>query len=150
MPWWIAIKGVWGGLPTPVQKGIEYAALAGLVILLLKVFWLNKHDNAVANQTKSEVTEQVRKQEEARWKPIADKLVADNLVLQTQLTTAHTANAELERSRTGILSALNTSITQSRTVYEVNREKVSAVPAADLVNAIIVQSNKLANSAPVH
>ena len=143
-----AIMGIWTGLPGPVKKIAEYAALLALAFWIFKVFWLNKHDNDVAAKATTETTDKVAKDQEAIWKPQLEKLKTDNADLAKQVTTAVAQRDELARSRETMVSALNTVITQSRTIQEGRRGQVDLIPSSQLDGALRDLSNQLAATAP--
>lgn len=143
------IRTFWIGLPSPVQRICEYAGVALLTIYAFRVLWLNPHDNKIEQQGKVSATEQVRKDEEKIWKDQTDKLKADNADLANQVLSVQSQNVELQKSRDSLVGALNTSITQIKTVQEGHRVEVSNIPASDLDGALRDLSNQLAASPSV-
>ena len=146
MPFFTAIFGFWNGLPAPVKKIAEYAGLALLAFWVFRVFWLNGHDNEVSSRATTVATDKMAKDQEKIWKPQLEKLKTDNADLAKQVVTVTAQRDEIARSRQSMASALNTSITQIRTVQEGRRGQVDLIPSSQLDSAIRVLSNQLAAS----
>jgi hypothetical protein len=146
--WFAWIAGKWGLIPGPFQKIIEYVGIVALVLWGFKVFWLNGHDNRIAAETRTQTTDQVLKQEEAKWKLETDTLKADKVDLQKQIDAAKVASDQLAKSRENIVARLATSLTQARTTQEGRRVQVNSIPASMLDGAIRDLSNELAKSSP--
>lgn len=143
---WLFAKVGMAMVPAPVKKVIVYVVVGAVALWVFKVFWLNPHDARVAEETKGQVTEQVKKAEEARWKPIEAELRKQNAELQTQLLTVQLAIVELQASRRGLETGLTADLKAVRALEVANRVKVDSIPVEELQKSVNALSAQLAGT----
>jgi hypothetical protein len=144
----IAVAAVLGMIPGPVKKGLMYAALAGAALWAFKVFWLNPHDNKIEAESRIKVTEEVRKDAEARWKLKYKKLEDQAKSLEEKAVELQLANDSLVRSRESIVSSLNKTLTNIKIIGATNHAQDQAVPDYMLDARLRDESNDLECSRP--
>ena len=144
----LTILGFWKGLPAPVKRILEYAALVGLVLWGFKVFWLNPHDNKVAAEERMKVTEDIRKAAEAKWQQQYKNLQKTNQDLEQRSAALQVTNQELARSREAIVSSLNKTIANIKTIGVNTHAQDQAVPDYMLDAVLRDVSNALKCSKP--
>jgi tRNA G26 N,N-dimethylase Trm1 len=142
--------GFWKGLPAPARKIAMYAGLAILAFWAFKVLYLNPYANKIAAETTIKVTEQVRKQAEASWKPRVEALAADKQALVQKVASLEEKAKELDRSRQVLEGNLATGIKQIRVNQEKNSGKVIAIPADKLDDAMRGISSELSGAKPTN
>lgn len=135
-----------GALPEPLKKLIVYAVLVALTFWAFKVFWLNPHDAAVAAATATKVTDQVKKEEEARWKPIQEALLKQNAELQKQLVSIKAEIAELQASRVRLEKGLQADLAKVKQQEAVNRSRIDLIPVEKLQETVNALSAQLAGT----
>src|SRR3972149_1642745 len=105
-----AIIGLWAGLPGPVKKIVEYAALLGLALWAFKVFWLNPHDNKVEGESRIKLTKELEKDFNTRYKQQIQSLQNEKATLEEKAARLQDENVNLARSRETIVGNLNKSL----------------------------------------
>lgn len=143
---WLFAKLGMAALPDPLKKVIVYLVLGAVGLWAFKVFWLNPHDQRVADETKAEVTEKVKKEEEARWKPLQEELKKQNEALARQIVTIQAQIVILQESRQKIENGLAVELKSVKAQEAENRSKIDAIPIADLQKSVEALSAQLAGT----
>jgi hypothetical protein len=129
---------------------IIIGAVALLVISLAFKTWLNKHDDKVYQEGKTAAVVELEKAKKAEWKKIEDQLILDRKALEAdaqqieinqKVLDAKIAEDARHRQREDQL--YNQVVNWAKLAKEQINAEVTSVPAAELSNAIRIQSAKL-------
>lgn len=144
----LSVIGMWKGLPGPIRRLVEYAAIAGLLLWGFRVFWLNPHDDKVATRERMKVTEEIRKAAEEKWQLKYRDLEDRNKTLQLRAEELQDATDALARSRENIVAGLNNTLAHIRIIGASNHAQDQNIPDYMLDTVLRDVSNSLECAKP--
>lgn len=143
-----AIIGIWGGIPGPIRKILAYAGIAVIALWALKVFYLNPYANRIEADTRIKVSEEMRKQAEAKFKIQLEELQTQRQDLENKVATVEAANKELARSREAMVGSFNKTLSHIKEIKDASSHQDALVPDYMLDGRLRDVSNALECSRP--
>lgn len=118
----------WKGLPAPIRRLIEYAGIILVALWALKVFWLNPHDNKVAAEERSKVTDEIKKDFDKRYQTTIEDLKTRNSSLESKTADLERQNSDLAKTRESIVTGFNKTLASIKQIEVNNHAEDRIIP----------------------